>query len=252
MVKLARTFTADTQTISRGRQVYAGQKYDSGSIELCFTYDPKVWFEYPDDGGGKYTPYIIFDVTDGCGNLLIFGGDTEPSFDGYDFIVPYIVTSRMTTDRLDYQLAFVRRTNDLEDDTPPGLGDDDVEIAYSNKDRLYVKPSIHRGPDGAIEPTAWGAAQFVKRFGAGMSEFTIPARRWKDCKATVDEKDCDILAYTNESSSIMLVPESTSTEQIEAHGVNCVAQGNHVLDFTCDTAPDTSLKYHIIARLGKE
>ena len=104
MTNITRVFNAERRSFTGVERQYSGQQYDSISTIIHFEYEP---ISFLSEG---YVPYIIFAVYDDEGNPLTYGPDSSPIFDGYTFPIPWDVTSRVKTNRVEYQLLFVKNT----------------------------------------------------------------------------------------------------------------------------------------------
>ena len=85
--------------------------------------------------------YIVFDVYDDAGNPLIYGPASRPVFDGHVFEIPWDVTSRIKSQRVEYQLYFISTEASWDPET--GTWDELKTIAtVSAKDGIAIRPSI--------------------------------------------------------------------------------------------------------------
>ena len=163
MTTLKRTFNLETRTLKSTDKCYVGQVYDHISTTLEFSYNP---INALTDGG--YTAYIVFDLCDDNGDLFVFGPGSSPRFDGRTFEIPTSVTSRIKTQRLDYQLWLIK--NRLEwNGRIDELGD--TEYLFSAKDTLAFKPTSRcrcptkdpcRPPQPNLEPGTLGWINYLR------------------------------------------------------------------------------------------
>ena len=163
MTTLKRTFNLETRTLKSTDKCYVGQVYDHISTTLEFSYNP---INALTDGG--YTAYIVFDLCDDNGDLFVFGPGSSPRFDGRTFEIPTSVTSRIKTQRLDYQLWLIK--NRLEwNGRIDELGD--TEYLFSAKDTLAFKPTSRcrcptkdpcRPPQPNLEPGTLGWVNYLR------------------------------------------------------------------------------------------
>ncbi|MBQ7621878.1 MAG: hypothetical protein IJV02_05635, partial [Candidatus Methanomethylophilaceae archaeon] len=87
---------------------------------------------------------IMFDVMDKDGNPLVYGPSSSPKFDGYTFPIPWDVTTRIKTNRLEYQLYFVSTGGFVYDEELQRYVEKEEGTIYqlSHKDGLAIKSSI--------------------------------------------------------------------------------------------------------------
>lgn len=168
-MEISRVFEKSTRTISCSTKKYSGQAFDNQSATLHFTLldEGRDW----DPVANGYTPYIMFNIYDEAGNPIVFGPDSSPLFDGYTFKIPWAITSRMKSARLEYQLFFIK-TGIPFDGVIDGM--DSTEYLLSAVDGIALKPSITKcrdpcAPDRAFapvtEPSVLGWVQFWKQHG---------------------------------------------------------------------------------------
>lgn len=134
MTDITRIFNVDTRAFTNVQRKYSGQVNDSISTTLHFEYNPANFLE-----GDVYVPYIVFNVHDDDGNPLVYGPDSTPVFNGWEFSIPWDVTSRVKTQRVEYQLFFVR-TNVQFNGSVAQL--DSTEYIQSAMDGIALKRSI--------------------------------------------------------------------------------------------------------------
>ena len=180
MTHITRVFNPSTRSLTGVERKYAGQVGDSISTVLHFEYTQLGFLS-------EYVPYIQFGVYDESGNQLIFGPMPEnPSevmqtaledrvyFDGVEFTIPWSVTSRVKSARVDYQLFFVKVGVEFDGRNVAQLKP--TEIVMSAIDSIALKPSITCdkrkpapccppfAPTGA-EPNVLGYIQLWKDYG---------------------------------------------------------------------------------------
>ena len=134
MTDITRIFNVDTRAFTNVQRKYSGQVNDSISTTLHFEYNPATFLD-----GDDYTPYIVFNVHDDKGNPLVYGPESTPVFDGWEFSIPWDVTSRVKSQRVEYQLFFVK-TNVVFDGVVAHL--DSTEYIQSAMDGIALKRSI--------------------------------------------------------------------------------------------------------------
>ena len=163
MTTLKRTFDLEKRTLKSTDRCYVGQVYDHISTTLEFTYNP---INALTDGG--YTAYIVFDLCSDDGDLFVFGPGSSPRFDGRTFEIPTSVTSRITTQRLDYQLWLIKNRTEWNGRIDE-LGD--TEYLFSAKDTLAFKPTTKcrcpskdpcRPPQPNLEPGTLGWVNYLR------------------------------------------------------------------------------------------
>lgn len=169
-MELYRTFDRMTRSITSDRKGYAGQTYDSGSTRIHFKIqDGGEDWDFKADG---YVPYIVFAVYDEVGNPYVYGPDSSPVFSGYDFPIPYEITSRASSLRVEYNLWFVKaEVADNFNGTPDGLLV--TEYLLSATDGVAFRASCIKPPKPgcgcnappytpATAPTVIGALEALK------------------------------------------------------------------------------------------
>lgn len=144
MTDVTRIFNSETRSFKNVQRKYSGQIGDSVSTTLHFEYEPFDLLQ-ADVGGDRYVPYIMFSVYDDQGNPLIYGESSTPKFDGYTFDIPWDVTSRTTSQRVEYELYFIKNTVTV--DPTASLSAQVAQIAsteylVSAVDGITLKPSI--------------------------------------------------------------------------------------------------------------
>lgn len=143
MTDVYRVFEKQTRTITGDRKAYAGQVFDSNATVLHFTLlDNGEEWRFQDE---NLVPKIVFNVCDERGFPLVYGYDTSPVFDGLCFSIPYDVTSRARSSRIEYQLWFIRADlADKFDGTANGM----IVGTYilSAVDGIAIKPSCVKPP----------------------------------------------------------------------------------------------------------
>ena len=167
MTDITRVFNPETRALTKAERRYAGQMGDSLSTILHFEYTDTTFL------AGK-SPYIIFSVQDEDGNPQVFGRSSEVVFDGYTFPIPWSVTSRMKSNRLEYQLFFIDVDVEYEGTYGELAGLDRTSYILSAVDGIAIKPSIHskmRGPQCGMpvspgtEPSVLGWLEYWKQNG---------------------------------------------------------------------------------------
>ena len=146
MTHITRVFNVETRSLTNVERRYAGQVGDALATVIHFEYNPP---EFPYD----YVPYIMFGVQDDEGKPLIFGPPpTKPPalmhnvfeervyFDGTTFALPWSVTSRARSARVEYQLFFVKKGVEFDGRNVAKLKP--TEIVMSAIDVIALKPSI--------------------------------------------------------------------------------------------------------------
>ena len=133
MTDITRVFNVDTRAFTNVQRKYSGQINDSISTTLHFEYNPATFLD------SDYIPYIVFNVHDENGNPLIYGPESTPKFDGWEFSIPWDVTSRVKSQRVEYQLFFVK-TNVSFNGNIAQL--DSTEYIQSAMDGIALKKSI--------------------------------------------------------------------------------------------------------------
>lgn len=117
-----------------------------------------------------FRPFIVFNVYDQYGNPYVYGTDSSPMFSGYEFSIPYEITSQLKSARAEYCLWFVRvEVADDFNGTNQGLLVTDYLL--SAVDGIAFKPSCIRPPKpcGAgmpyaptTAPSTIGALEFMR------------------------------------------------------------------------------------------
>lgn len=137
------TFDKATRTLSSNRKAYAGQVFDSNSTRLYFTLldEGEDWDFTKED----FVPNIVFDVLDDRGFPFVYGLNSSPVFNGISFEVPYDITSRARSARVNFQLWFVSaKYQDTFDGTPNGMLR--TEYLLSATAGIAIKPSCVKPP----------------------------------------------------------------------------------------------------------
>lgn len=162
MTTIKRVFNLETRTLKSKDRCYVGQVYDHISTRMEFSYEP---INALTDG---YTAYILFDLYDDDGNVFVFGPGSAPRFDGTTFEIPTSITSRIKTQRLDYQIWLIKNRTEWN-----GRIDElvDTEYLFSSKDSLAFKPSLKcrspskdpcRPPQPNMEPGTLGWVNYLR------------------------------------------------------------------------------------------
>ncbi|MBQ8372682.1 MAG: hypothetical protein IJX35_00005 [Candidatus Methanomethylophilaceae archaeon] len=146
MTHVTRVFNPETRALTSVERRYAGQVGDAISTVLHFEYTQLDFLS-------EYVPYIMFAVYDADGNPLIYGPQpSNPSeviqtaledrvyFDGVEFSIPWAVTSRVKSMRVDYQIFFVKVGVEFDGRNVAKLKP--TEIVMSAIDSIALKPSI--------------------------------------------------------------------------------------------------------------
>ena len=165
MTDITRIFNVETRAFTNVQRKYSGQVNDSISTTLHFEYNPATFLD-----GDEYTPYIVFNIHDIDGNPLIYGPDSTPKFNGWEFSIPWDVTSRVKTNRVEYQLFFVK-TNIVFNGNVAQL--DSTEYIQSAMDGIALKKSIGCKPSKSCcppmapstEPNVVGYINLWKEYG---------------------------------------------------------------------------------------
>lgn len=177
MTDITRLFHVSTRGFTGMERKYSGQIYDAQSTTLHFEYDPVDFLK--NTGDGEYwIPYIQFAVYDAKGNPLTYGPDpktSQPTFDGYTFEIPYDVTSRARTQRVEYQLFFVKNTVSYDPKRDNVAQLDRADYLLSAIDGIAIKPSITCKPTSRktccpplgpqSEPSIVGYIDIWKKYG---------------------------------------------------------------------------------------
>lgn len=167
MTDLYYRYNASTRALQDRSQHYAGQQFDSGSTRMHFTYDPINYLELQD-----YRAYIIFDIQGPDGNPMVYGPSSTPRFDGFTFDIPWDVTSRVKSARIQFQLWLIRSNITINDYTDiPKLESTDYElsslagIALKNSARCK-RPCDPCGPmNPSTEPNLVGMMDLYNTYG---------------------------------------------------------------------------------------
>lgn len=146
MTHITRVFNPETRALVGVERRYAGQTGDAISTVLHFEYSQLDFLI-------GYNPYIQFGVYDDDGNPLVFGpapvNPPEPVaptledrvfFNGITFAIPWSVTSRTKSMRVDYQLFFVKKGVKFDGRNVAQLKP--TEVVMSAVDSIALKPSI--------------------------------------------------------------------------------------------------------------
>lgn len=146
MTHITRVFNPETRALVGVERRYAGQAGDAISTVLHFEYSQLDFLI-------GYNPYIQFGIYDDDGNPLVFGpAPTNPPepvaptledrvfFNGLTFAIPWSVTSRTKSMRVDYQLFFVKKGVDFDGRNVAQLKP--TEVVMSAVDSIALKPSI--------------------------------------------------------------------------------------------------------------
>lgn len=128
-----RTYNTTTRSLTKTANAYAGQMGDSLSTRLHFEYDDLGYLNI-------HQAFIVFAVYDSDNNPLVYGPTSTPSFDGLTFDIPWDVTSRITSRRLEYQLWFLAENVTWDGETWGDL--DRTTVTMSAVDGIAIKPSI--------------------------------------------------------------------------------------------------------------
>ena len=167
MTDLYYRYNASTTTLQDRSQHYAGQQFDSGSTRMHFSYDPIYYLELQD-----FKAYIVFDIQGPDGNPMVYGPNSTPKFDGFTFDIPWDVTSRAKSARIQFQLWMVRANIVINDYTDiPKLESTDYElsslagIALKNSAKCR-KPCDPCGPmNPSTEPNLVGMMDLYNTYG---------------------------------------------------------------------------------------
>jgi len=141
MTHLTRVFNPETRSLTSVERRYAGQVGDSLSTVLHFEYTDLQFLI-------QYVPYIMFDTLDDNGNPMVFGPEApswledrdKAVFDGQTFAVPWSVTSRTKSMRVNYQLFFVKPGVEFDIRNVAQLKP--TEVVVSTVDGIAIKRSI--------------------------------------------------------------------------------------------------------------
>lgn len=168
MTSINRIFDKATRAITSDKKCYGGQAFDANTTTIHFQILNKGedW-DFTADG---YRPFIVFNVYDQYGNPYVYGTDSSPMFSGYEFTIPYEITSQLKSARAEYQLWFVKaEVADGFNGTNQGLLTTDYLL--SAVDGIAFKPSCLRPskPCGAgmpyaptTAPSTIGALEFMR------------------------------------------------------------------------------------------
>lgn len=139
MTEVTRVFDVEKRRFLNVERKYCGQQYDSLSTTLHFEYNPIDFLKKE-----RYTAFIIFDVRDDNGNPLIYGLESTPVFNGYTFSIPWDVTSRIKSQRVEYQLYFVSEDYYIYDEVERRYVEsgDGTRYLISPRDGIALKPTI--------------------------------------------------------------------------------------------------------------
>lgn len=157
MSDITRIFNVETRALTNVQRKYAGVVCDAVSTTLHFEYNPANFLSHneEDDSSEYYIPYIMFNVHDNDGNPLVYGPESTPKFDGWTFSIPWDVTSRVKSQRVEYQLFFVKNT--VKYDPTTGVANlGDTEYILSAMDGIALKKAIQCSPkkNPCCPPTA--------------------------------------------------------------------------------------------------
>lgn len=129
-----RTYNTTTHSITKTANAYAGQIGDNLSTRLHFDYEGDVSLPSTNEA------FIVFAVYDENHNPLVYGRSSTPAFDGLTFDIPWDVTSRITSRRLEYQLWFLEAGVTWDGENWGSL--DKTKVTMSAVDGIAIKPSI--------------------------------------------------------------------------------------------------------------
>ena len=168
MTDVYRIFEKSTRAITSDKKCYGGQVFDANTTTIHFQIlDKGSDWDFVADG---YRPFIVFNVYDQYGNPYVYGTDSSPMFSGYEFTIPYEITSQLKSSRAEYCLWFVRV--EVADDfvgTNQGLLTTDYLL--SAVDGIAFKPSCLRPPKPCnagvpyaptTAPSTIGALEFMR------------------------------------------------------------------------------------------
>ena len=149
MTDLYYRYMAGTRTLQDRSRSYAGQQFDSGATRMNFSYDPINYIEMY-----GWQPFLVFNVIGPDGNPMVYGRNSTPRFDGYTFDIPWELTSRVKTARIEFQLWLVSPNVTVDDETQvPHLDSTDYEL--SSVAGIALKNSIKArrcDPCGPVNP----------------------------------------------------------------------------------------------------
>lgn len=169
MTIIYRQVDIDTRSITTDRRCYAGNVYDNQSTVIKFSI--KKGGEDWDPKEHGYKSFLVTNVYNECGDPYIYGEDTAPLFDGTTFSVPYELTSRLKSSRIEYQIWYIlAEVADGFNGTPEGLIS--TQYLLTAVDSIAIKPSCVKppkcgcGPDMGISPmvppTIMGGLEILK------------------------------------------------------------------------------------------
>lgn len=159
----------DTRSITTDRRCYAGNVYDNQSTVIKFSI--KKGGEDWDPKEHGYKSFLVTNVYNECGDPYIYGEDTAPLFDSRTFAIPWELTSKLRSNRLEYQIWYVlAEVADGFNGTPEGLIS--TQYLLTAVDSIAIKPSCVKppkcgcGPDmgisPAVPPTIMGGLEILK------------------------------------------------------------------------------------------
>ncbi len=150
MTEIFRLVDVETRTITTDRRGYAGNAFDNQSTTIKFTLQKRGEDWDPTENG--YRPFLVAAVYDEDGNPFVYSTDTAPMFDGYQFQIPWELTSRLASNRLEYCLWFVKtEVADIFNGTSDNLLR--TEYLLTATDSIAIKPSIRpKGPRCGCDP----------------------------------------------------------------------------------------------------
>ncbi len=168
MTSIYRIFEKSTRAITSDKKSYGGQVFDANTTTIHFQIlDKGHDWDFVADG---YRPFIVFNVYDQYGNPYVYGTDSSPMFSGYEFTIPYEITSQLKSARAEYCLWFVR-VEVAEDFNGTNQGLLTTDYLLSAVDGIAFKPSCLRPPKpcGAgmpyaptTAPSTIGALEFMR------------------------------------------------------------------------------------------
>lgn len=158
-------FNPSTRTLKEDRKVYSGQVGDSLSTTICIRYTEEDFLDDRD-------PYIVFDVYDDDRNPLVYSKDSGCPFDGRTFRIPWDVTIRCKSARVQFQVFYLSAGVEFDPRNVAQLAQSGVEFTMSSKAGIAIRPSISPlGPGGrpivptGTDPTVAGYIQIWKDHG---------------------------------------------------------------------------------------
>lgn len=207
-------------------KTYGGQVYDSLSVTLHIEYSD-LSFLSPSPSGEDYKPYILFNIRDESGVPFCYGPASTPVFDGYTLAIPWDVTSRVKSNRLEYQLVFSKNTYAVDDRGVVQIVSDPTNI-MSSIDGLVVKPSIKCKPpiNPACAPvlpsTEPSIASILRMF--QDHAVVVPVKTFID--AEKDRLCLRFLTYSgqNDCTVTLHVPYLTEDGKIPAHFTDLITE----------------------------